>query len=164
MVRGWPDGKIDMNMTPYHCRRDELCVQGCCVLLDARVVIPSQYRQEVLHEMHFAHPGISRMKSLARSCVWWPAMDRESWKKWFRSVSHANCITCHHPLLHYILGSGRRSHIDYAGPFLCKMFLVVVDATSKRIETYTMNSTTSTATVCKLREIFAKHGLPEILV
>ena len=27
-----------------------------------------------------------------------------------------------------------------------------------------MNSTTSTATVYKLREIFAQHGLPEVLV
>ena len=31
-VFGWSDGKIDMNMAPYHCRRDELTVQGGCVL------------------------------------------------------------------------------------------------------------------------------------
>ena len=55
-------------------------------------------------------------------------------------------------------------HIDYAGPFLGKMFLVAVDATSMWIETHTMNSTTSTATACKLREIFAEHELPEILI
>ena len=57
-----------------------------------------------------------------------------------------------------------RIHIDYAGPFLGKMLLVAVDATSKWIETHIMSSTTSTATVNKLREIFAEHGLPEILV
>ena len=57
-----------------------------------------------------------------------------------------------------------RIHIDYAGPFLGKMLLVAVDATSKWIETHIMSSTTSTATVNKLREIFAQHGLPEILV
>ena len=54
-------------------------------------------------------------------------------------------------------------HIDYAGPFLGKM-LSVVDATSKRVETHIMSSTTSTATVNKLREIFAQHRLPEVLV
>ena len=32
-----------------------------------------------------------------------------------------------------------RIHIDYAGPFLGKMFVVAVDATSKWIETYIMN-------------------------
>ena len=40
LMWGWPDGKIDMNMAPYHCRRDELRVQGGCVLWSARVVIP----------------------------------------------------------------------------------------------------------------------------
>ena len=45
-----------------------------------------------------------------------------------------------------------RIQIDYAGPFLGKMLLVAVDATSKWIETHAMSSTTSTATVNKLRE------------
>ena len=57
-----------------------------------------------------------------------------------------------------------RIHIDYARPFLGKMLLVAVEATSKWIETHIMSSTTSTATVNKLREIFAQHGLPELLV
>ena len=51
-----------------------------------------------------------------------------------------------------------------SGPFLGKMLLVPVDATSKWIETHIMSSTTSTATVNKLREIFAQHGLLEVLV
>ena len=55
-------------------------------------------------------------------------------------------------------------HIDYAGPFLGKMFLVAVDTTSKWTETHIVNSITSTATVCKLTEIFAQHGLPEIFI
>ena len=57
-----------------------------------------------------------------------------------------------------------RIHIDYSGPFLGKMLLVAVDATSKWMETHIMSSTTSTAKVNKLREIFAQHGLPEVLV
>jgi len=55
-------------------------------------------------------------------------------------VIHANCITSHHPLLHNILEGPEkpqsRNYIDYAGPFLGKMFLVAVDATSKWIETH----------------------------
>ena len=35
-----------------------------------------------------------------------------------------------------------RIHIDYAGPFIGKMFLVAVDATSKWIVTHIVNSTT----------------------
>ena len=60
--------------------------------------------------------------------------------------------------------SSARIHIDYSGSFLDKMFLVAVDATSEWIETHSKSSTTWTATVCKLRETFAQHGLPEILI
>ncbi|KAK3709329.1 hypothetical protein QZH41_006930 [Actinostola sp. cb2023] len=44
------------------------------------------------------------------------------------------------------------------------MFLVVVDACSKWLEVHLMNSTTSTATIEKLRETFANHGLPKTIV
>jgi len=35
-------------------------------------VIPPQGRESVLTELHSGHPGISKMKSLARGLVWWP--------------------------------------------------------------------------------------------
>ena len=57
-----------------------------------------------------------------------------------------------------------RLHLDYAGPFLGKMFLIVVDAHSKWIEVFPMNTPTSSATIEKLRIAFTTHGLPEIVV
>ena len=44
------------------------------------------------------------------------------------------------------------------------MFLVVMDAYSKWLEVHRMKSITSTATIEKLREMFATHGLPATLV
>ena len=44
------------------------------------------------------------------------------------------------------------------------MFLVLVDAYSKWLEVHVMKSTTFTATIEKLREIFATHGLPKTVV
>ena len=131
-------------------------------------VIPSTCWQEVLHELHLAHPWICRMKCLARSYVWWPAIYKE------QKEMVPNCDTCQ---LHNMLPPAAplypwewpekprtRILIDYACPFLSKMLLVTVAATSKWIETLIMNSATSTATICKLRQIFAQHGLPVILV
>lgn len=45
-----------------------------------------------------------------------------------------------------------------------KMILVVVDSHSKWIEAIPMDTSTSEATISKLRGLFATHGLPEVLV
>ena len=54
--------------------------------------------------------------------------------------------------------------MDYAGPFKGEMLLVVVNAFSKWFEVAIMTQMTSTATIRRLREIFAQRGLPDMLV
>ena len=68
--KGWKDTKEDV-LKPYASRRDELSVQDGCLLRGSRVVIPA------VDELHDGHPGISRMKSLARIAVWWPKIDAD---------------------------------------------------------------------------------------
>ena len=42
----------------------------------------SKYRKrEVLDKLHGRHPGIVRMKRLARSTVWWPEINKEIERK-----------------------------------------------------------------------------------
>ena len=55
-------------------------------------------------------------------------------------------------------------HIDHAGPFLGKQFLIVVDAHSKWLEVEMVPSTSSSYTIEKLCRIFVTHGLPKIIV
>ena len=55
--------------------------------------------------------------------------------------------------------------MDYAGPFLGSMFLVIVGAHSKWIEVYnTGQASTGLVIVCKLRQVFVQHGLPDTVV
>ena len=106
-----------------------MCVVG------TRVVVPPAGRTRVVEELHEGHPGVSRMKSLARSFVWWPGMDHDLEAK-VKSCQHCQ-ITRHSPPpapLHPWEWPQRpwvRIHVDYAGPFLGKMFLVVIDSHSK---------------------------------
>lgn len=58
----------------------------------------------------------------------------------------------------------QRIHVDFAGPFLGKMFLIMVDAYSKWPEMHVMMDITAKSTIAKCRQIFAAFGLPQVMV
>ena len=108
------------------------------------------------------------MKALARSYVWWPNMDSDI------ELTVSACSTCHsmrsnpspvqiHPWT-FPARPWSRIHVDFAGPISGYTYLVVVDAYSKFPEVVKMSTTSAKATVTTLRDIFSRHGLPEIIV
>jgi len=52
-------------------------------------------------------------------------------------------------------------HIDFTGPSQGKMLMVLVDSHSKWIKIIPVSDTTYTATIQKLRTLFAQFGIPE---
>ena len=63
---GWPKHKSDIAkvLHPYFVRRLQLTVQSGCILNGLQVVIPSSLRTAVMTELHEAHTGIVKMKSV----------------------------------------------------------------------------------------------------
>ena len=108
------------------------------------------------------------MKSLARSFVWWPGLDKalEDKVKACELCQHSQHLPAMAPIQPWEWPERpwSRLHVDYAGPLCGHMFLVVVDAYSKWMEVRPVKSATSTATISQLRAIFATHGIPELLV
>ena len=76
ILQGWPD-LVEEDFQPYYQKRTELTIQDGCILWASRVVVPTVGHSKVLEELHQGHPGVSRMKALARSIVWWPGLDAE---------------------------------------------------------------------------------------
>ena len=54
--------------------------------------------------------------------------------------------------------------MDFAGPVQGKMLFLIMDARSKWPEVAVMNSTTATASIEVLREIFSRFGYPRKIV
>ena len=80
VLQGWVDTS-DPNLLLYQRRKQELSIEDACVLWDNQVVVPPPGRAKVLDMLHEGHPGMARMKSLARCYVWWPSMEQELEKK-----------------------------------------------------------------------------------
>ncbi len=57
-----------------------------------------------------------------------------------------------------------RLHLDFAGPFMGRMFLVMVDAHTKWLEAHILKNITAFVTVDTLRQVFSVHGLPDVVV
>ena len=74
ITQGWPQ-QTRTSFAPYLRKKSELTVEGGCVVWGLRVVIPDSCRGRLLSELHRDHPGICKMKSIARSYIWWPVMD-----------------------------------------------------------------------------------------
>ena len=55
-------------------------------------------------------------------------------------------------------------HIDYAGPFTGKMFLLIDNTQSKWMDISSVNSATSSVTIDRMRSTFTSHGLTEIVL
>ena len=57
-----------------------------------------------------------------------------------------------------------RVHVDFAGPFLGKVFFLAVDSYSKWLEIHMISDATTSKTITLLRQIFAQYGLPSQIV
>eukprot|EP00731_Ephydatia_muelleri_P019570 Em0012g395a len=152
---GWPrDTNLCGELRTYQQRAMKLSVQDGCVLWGSRVVIPPA--------------GHAQNEGLARGVVWWPGMDSELESKVNEcEACQANRKSPPKVPLHpweWPSKPWSRLYIDHAGPFLGKIFLIVVDAYSKWLEVVPVVSTSSQQTIRELRHLFATHGLPEIVV
>nr|XP_037290588.1 uncharacterized protein K02A2.6-like [Rhipicephalus microplus] len=153
ILQGWPQylTESEEQFRPFFQKKDELALNQDLIYWGHRIVVPSAAAGSLLRLLHETHPGMAAMKNLAQTIFWYPGLDADIERR----------VPAPWPETGW---KWSRVHIDYAGPVEGHMLLVVVDAETKWLEAISRRSTTSEATVEALRPIFARFGLPHILV
>ena len=135
-----PSG-VGKELEPFKTKATELIIETDCLLWETRVIILSKLQGSILRELHVTHTGVSQMKSIAQSQVWWPGLDRIS-----RSclacviVKHTPTSAPLHPWI-WLAKPWQKISVDFASPFLGKTFVIIVDAHPKLPEVYEMSTT-----------------------
>lgn len=163
----WENDTDFMNdpvLNQFYNRREHLTSTNDIVMFSDRIVIPTILRENVIKELHKGHPGIDRMKNLARAHVYWPNIDKqiENFVKTCKKCALQGKAPTKTTLQPWPVPANpwERIHIDYAGPFKHTHFLIIIDAHSKWPEIIETKSTTSAKTIEILTSIFARFGSP----
>ncbi|KAK3727484.1 hypothetical protein QZH41_006425 [Actinostola sp. cb2023] len=130
------------------------------------IVVPQALRKDVLAQIHEGHLGIERSKQRARELVFWPGMSKQI------EDTVANCSICQelrnsntkepmipHEIPQYPWQIAATDLFTWNGG----NYIVVVDYYSRYWEVSSLHNTTSTSVIEKLKQFFARHGIPETL-
>ncbi|XP_053692131.1 uncharacterized protein K02A2.6-like [Sabethes cyaneus] len=139
-----------------------------CLVYEHRVIIPRSLQATILKDLHVGHLGIVKMKGLARSFVYWPGIDSDierTAKMCYECAKNANDPPKFRDhVWEYPKAPWERIHIDFAGPLLGVMLLIITDAYSKWIEVKVTVSMTASATITLFDELFSAYGVPTTVV
>jgi hypothetical protein len=107
------------------------------------------------------------MKAIALSYFWWPGIDN------YIENTERNCEKC----MQVRPGPPKAVltpwkwpeqvwtciHVDFSGPYKNKIFLIVVDVTSKWLEVFEVSTSTASVVIIKMQELFSRSGFPKVI-
>ena len=169
VMSGWPQTKVEtpVETRPYWNYRDEIsCYEGLMFKGD-RIIVPHSLRPEILQRIHAAHLGIEKCRARARSAVFWPGINSAI------DDLVSKCSTCQQhqrsnqrePLIPQEVPE--RPWVTVAADIFYykgRDYLLVVDYFSKYPEVARLSSKNSEAVIMAMKDMFARHGIPERLI
>ena len=170
IITGWPEDIKDLPnaLRPYHAHRDILTVEDGLILRGEALIIPPLEREKVLKSIHEGHMGISKCQFRARQCVYWPGINAD-----IKRMVEA-CTTCQQhcpqeprqPLQSTPAPEQPWQHLgaDYFS-FDGFEYLTIVDYYTKMpfVRKMLPSQCSSAKTIAAMKELFAEHGIPEII-
>lgn len=164
IVNGWPKGKC----TAFANVKEDFCIVKGLIVKGNKIVIPVSMREEMLKKLHTGHLGAEKQKRLARTAIYWPGINKDI------DEMCAKCGAC----IKFRPSQGKESYAtecgEQWGPWEkvgtdlftwsgCD-FLIVIDYYSNYPEIAKLESITSNSVITHLKSIFARHGVPKVLM
>ena len=164
---GWPEkSALSESLKGYWSHQGEIAFHNGLLLRGSRLIIPHSLQAEMLDKVHEGHQGIAKCRQRAKQSIWWLGISKELEQK------VKSCEKC-------LIGQN-----DQAEPLLShefpkrpwqrlatdlfelkgQMYLLVVDYYSRYIELAKLSGTSAKTVINHMKSIFARHGIPEILV
>ena len=164
---GWPEQHdIPESVKPYYSVAAELTVEKGLLMRGSQVVIPASLHGSILCKLHDGHQGITKCRERAKYSVWWPGLSKQL---------ESTVKSCQECLINTTQGSGplRPSVLPQlpwqkVGTDLFEWnkstYLLMVDYFSRWIEIARLSNQTSEEVILHTRSMFARHGIPEVVV
>lgn len=131
-----------------------------------RIVVPKKLQESALRVLHEGHFGIEKCRARAIHAVWWPTIDTD-----VENLVNT-CRTClqHRPNRKMPLQPTEFPEKPWQRVGVDLFFiggawwLIVTDYYSRYPELAKLTSLTARAVVTHCKSIFARHGIPEVVV
>ena len=161
------EGRLkEIRVSQFHTVSGELTITDGILMRGGRIVIPRDLQSGVLRQLHSSHQGISKSRERAKQSVWWPGLS----KQLEETVQKCPvCIKFQVPRAEPLLSSEIPSlPWQKVGTDLFEWeksnYLLIVDYQSRWIEIVRLPQTTSRSIVNHMSSIFARYGIPELVV
>ena len=169
-MEGWPEQKeCPKHVQHYWSLRDEITIHQGIIYKAQQMIVPTTMREYVKEKVHMGHLGIVKCKARAKTYFYWPGMAREIEQVVYR------CGICQEyrnrqPMeTNMAVTATRPWSIVGTDVFHYQQFhyLIMTDYYSSYPEVILLNKGsahgTSHATIEKMKQLFSRHGIPELL-
>jgi transposase InsO family protein len=167
ILQGWPSNTVPEMMKPYLQAKGELSIVDGILTMGDRIVVPPSLRREMLSRLHESHQGLEKCRANAKAAVWWPGIGQD-----IQNMIESCLFCCENrsaqrcePLKPTQLPTRPWEKIAVD---LCehkkRHFLVAIDFYSRWIEVKQLFSTSASAVIGRLKDMFATHGIPDELM
>ncbi|UYV78715.1 K02A2.6-like [Cordylochernes scorpioides] len=152
VIEGWPICKkdVDEDAKVFFDFRHRLYLWNDLLCIGSAIVIPKTQRNNMLNLLHQSHQGISAIQGLARESLFWPRMSIDIAEK---------------PLKPFPVPDYPWQTVSLDIFYIQKKpHLLVVDRYSGYPEVFALDPPTAINVKNKLRETFARFGIPETMM